>query len=70
VQEELSVYFDDEPILKPGLDANFSEERAKEVMSKEEFTITLSLGKGAGRATVWTCDLSHGYIEINGSYRS
>ncbi len=70
VQEELSVYFDDEPILKPGLDANFSEERAKEVMSKEEFTITLSLGKGPGAATVWTCDLSHGYIEINGSYRS
>lgn len=70
VQGELSVYFDDEPILKPGLDANFSEERAKEVMSKEEFTITLSLGKGPGAATVWTCDLSHGYIEINGSYRS
>jgi glutamate N-acetyltransferase/amino-acid N-acetyltransferase len=69
-QEELSVHFDDEPILKPGLDANFSEERAKEIMSKDEFTITLSLGKGAGSAIVWTCDLSHGYIEINGSYRS
>ena len=23
-----------------------------------------------GRATVWTCDLTHGYIDINGSYRS
>lgn len=70
VQEELSVHFDDEPILKPGLDANFSEERAKEIMSKDEFTITLSLGEGPGSAIVWTCDLSHGYIEINGSYRS
>ena len=70
IQEELSVHFDDEPILKPGLDANFSEERAKEIMSKDEFTITLSLGNGPGKATVWTCDLSHGYIEINGSYRS
>lgn len=69
-QEELAVSFDDEPILKPGLDANFSEERAKEVMQKKEFTITLSLGNGPGTATVWTCDLSHGYIEINGSYRS
>ncbi|HHE07361.1 MAG TPA: bifunctional ornithine acetyltransferase/N-acetylglutamate synthase, partial [Chlorobaculum parvum] len=69
-QEELSVYFDDEPILKPGLDANFSEERAKVVMQQKEFTITLSLGNGPGTATVWTCDLSHGYIEINGSYRS
>ncbi len=70
VQEELSVSFDDEPILKPGLDANFSEERAKVVMQQKEFTITLSLGNGPGAATVWTCDLSHGYIEINGSYRS
>lgn len=70
VQEELSVHFDDEPILKPGLDANFSEERAKEILSKSEFIITLSLGKGPGSAVVWTCDLSHGYIEINGSYRS
>lgn len=69
-QERLAVSFDDEPILKPGLDANFSEERAKAIMSKEEFTITLSLGNGPGAATVWTCDLSHGYIEINGSYRS
>ncbi|NTU53743.1 MAG: bifunctional glutamate N-acetyltransferase/amino-acid acetyltransferase ArgJ [Chlorobiaceae bacterium] len=70
VQDELSVRFDDEPILKPGFDANFSEERAKAVISKESFTITLSLGKGTGRAVVWSCDLSKGYIEINGSYRS
>ena len=70
VQEELAVSFDDEPILKPGLDANFSEERAKVVMQQKEFTITISLGNGPGTATVWTCDLSHGYIEINGSYRS
>jgi len=70
VQEELSVHFDDEPILKPGLDANFSEKAAKKIMSKKEFTITLTLGKGPGRAVVWTCDLSARYIEINGSYRS
>ncbi|HHE31970.1 MAG TPA: bifunctional glutamate N-acetyltransferase/amino-acid acetyltransferase ArgJ [Chlorobaculum parvum] len=70
VQEELAVSFNDEPILKPGLDANFSEERAKKVMQQKEFSITLSLGNGPGTATVWTCDLSHGYIEINGSYRS
>jgi len=25
---------------------------------------------GKGRATVWTCDLTHGYIDINGSYRN
>ena len=30
----------------------------------------VDLGLGRGTATVWTCDLTHGYIEINGSYRS
>ena len=27
-------------------------------------------GIGPGRATIWTCDLTHGYVDINGSYRS
>jgi glutamate N-acetyltransferase/amino-acid N-acetyltransferase len=27
-------------------------------------------GVGGGKATVWTCDLTHGYIDINASYRS
>ncbi|NTW52448.1 MAG: bifunctional glutamate N-acetyltransferase/amino-acid acetyltransferase ArgJ [Chlorobiaceae bacterium] len=70
VQEELSVFFDSEPILKPGLDAGFSEEEAKKIMSKDAFTITVTLGNGPGKAVVWTCDLSKRYIEINGSYRS
>ena len=30
----------------------------------------LTLGLGDGRATVWTCDLTHGYISINADYRS
>ena len=33
-------------------------------------TSRVDLGLGGGRATVWTCDLTHGYIDINGSYRS
>jgi glutamate N-acetyltransferase/amino-acid N-acetyltransferase len=33
-------------------------------------TIAADLGLGRGSATVWTCDLTHGYIDINGSYRS
>jgi glutamate N-acetyltransferase/amino-acid N-acetyltransferase len=32
--------------------------------------IVVDLGIGTGRATVWTCDLTHGYVDINGSYRS
>jgi glutamate N-acetyltransferase / amino-acid N-acetyltransferase len=35
-----------------------------------EVSITIDLGLGRGKATAWTCDLTHGYIDINGSYRS
>ncbi|QZH76523.1 MAG: bifunctional glutamate N-acetyltransferase/amino-acid acetyltransferase ArgJ [Erythrobacter sp.] len=35
-----------------------------------EIDIAVDLGLGEGRATVWTCDLTHGYISINADYRS
>jgi glutamate N-acetyltransferase/amino-acid N-acetyltransferase len=35
-----------------------------------EVEIAIDIGLGSGEATVWTCDLTHGYIDINGSYRS
>jgi glutamate N-acetyltransferase/amino-acid N-acetyltransferase len=35
-----------------------------------EIEIGVELGLGEGRATVWTCDLTHGYISINADYRS
>jgi glutamate N-acetyltransferase/amino-acid N-acetyltransferase len=39
-------------------------------MKGREIEITVDIGLGEGRSTVWTCDLTHGYIDINGSYRS
>ena len=39
-------------------------------MKGREIEIAIDLGLGQGHATVWTCDLTHGYIDINGSYRS
>jgi glutamate N-acetyltransferase/amino-acid N-acetyltransferase len=39
-------------------------------MKGREIEIAIDLGLGRGRATAWTCDLTHGYIDINGSYRS
>ena len=39
-------------------------------MKGREVEITVDLGLGRGKATVWTCDLTHAYIDINGSYRS
>ena len=39
-------------------------------MRGRDIKIAIDLGLGAGRDTAWTCDLTHGYIDINGSYRS
>ena len=39
-------------------------------MQGQDIRIAVDIGVGRGRATVWTCDLTHGYIDINGSYRS
>jgi glutamate N-acetyltransferase/amino-acid N-acetyltransferase len=39
-------------------------------MRGRDIHIEIDLGLGAGKNTAWTCDLTHGYIDINGSYRS
>ena len=39
-------------------------------MKGREIEIAVDVGVGKGRARVWTCDLTHGYIDINADYRS
>ncbi len=39
-------------------------------MKGREVEIAIDMGLGRGKATVWTCDLTHGYFDIIGSYRS
>ncbi|MBO0711892.1 MAG: bifunctional glutamate N-acetyltransferase/amino-acid acetyltransferase ArgJ [Acetobacteraceae bacterium] len=49
---------------------DYDETPVAEHMKGHEVAIAVDLGLGPGKATVWTCDLTHGYIDINGSYRS
>jgi glutamate N-acetyltransferase/amino-acid N-acetyltransferase len=39
-------------------------------LAGREIAIEVTVGDGPGTATVWTCDLTHGYIDINADYRS
>jgi glutamate N-acetyltransferase / amino-acid N-acetyltransferase len=48
----------------------YDEAPVAEYLRRREITITVDIGLGPGNATVWTCDLTHGYIDINASYRS
>jgi glutamate N-acetyltransferase/amino-acid N-acetyltransferase len=49
---------------------NYDEAAATRAVSGRDVAIEVDLGMGNGRARVWTCDLTDGYIRINGSYRS
>src|SRR5262249_54506102 len=48
----------------------YDETPVAEHMKGLEINIDVDIGLGRGQATVWTCDLTHGYVDINGSYRS
>ena len=49
---------------------DYDETPVAEHLRGDEIAIEVDLGLGNGRATVWTCDLTHGYIDINADYRS
>jgi glutamate N-acetyltransferase/amino-acid N-acetyltransferase len=51
-------------------DPAYSEAAASAVMKNAKIPVGVNLGLGAGTATVWTCDLTKEYVEINGDYRS
>lgn len=48
----------------------YREEAGAAAMSEEDIRITVRLGRGVARETVWTSDLSHDYVSINADYRS
>ena len=70
-RDRLSIRFGDVEVAKDGWrSANYSEEAAAAHMKGTDIVIGVDIGIGKGTATVWTCDLTHGYISINADYRS
>ena len=68
--DKTEIFFGGLRILGKKYNISFSEEKAKEILRQKEITITIDLHGGSHSATLWTCDLSKGYIDINASYRS
>ena len=67
----LSIGFGETPITRNGqLVPDYDEAPVAAYMKGDEITLHVDLGVGRGRGTVWTCDLTHGYITINADYRS
>ncbi|MEM8932629.1 MAG: bifunctional glutamate N-acetyltransferase/amino-acid acetyltransferase ArgJ [Acidobacteriota bacterium] len=70
-RDRLDLWIGDEPITAGGqAHPEYSEARADRFLQQDEITVRVDLHLGTGSATVWTCDLTHGYIEINAGYRS
>ena len=70
-RDRLKIWFGDVRVAVDGeRDAGYSEDAASAVMKKQDIPVRVDLGLGNGTATVWTCDLTKEYVEINGDYRS
>lgn len=70
-RDRLAIWFGPLRLAVDGQrDPAYSEQAASDYMKNDEIEIRADLGVGDGQATVWTCDLTHGYISINGDYRS
>jgi len=70
-QSKLSIQIGGHPVASAGcVDPAYDEARVAKHMKNSEIELAIDLGVGAARATVWTCDLTHGYIDINADYRS
>ena len=67
----LTVRFGDLVVAKNGWrNPDYSEQATAAYMKNPELLIGVDLGLGNGKRSVWTCDLTNGYIQINADYRS
>ena len=57
-------------VCENGAGVDFSEEKAKEILSENEIDILIDLKSGGASSTAWGCDLTYDYVKINGDYRT
>lgn len=70
-RDRLAIWIGDEQCAEDGaVRPGYDEARATRHLQGSEIDIRVDVGVGAGSATVWTCDLTHAYIDINAGYRS
>jgi glutamate N-acetyltransferase/amino-acid N-acetyltransferase len=70
-RDRLSIRFGDILVADRGwVSPDYREADGAAYMKRQELVVGVDLGIGSGEAVVWTCDLTHRYIEINADYRS
>ena len=70
-RDRLAIWFGETRVAVDGeIDPAYEEPVVADYMKGDEIDLTVDIGIGRGKATVWTCDFTHGYISINADYRS
>ncbi|MCF6273315.1 MAG: bifunctional glutamate N-acetyltransferase/amino-acid acetyltransferase ArgJ [Rhodobacteraceae bacterium] len=70
-RDRLTIRFGDILVAENGWVApSYTEEAGAAYMKQSEIVIAVDIGLDSGKATIWTCDLTHRYITINADYRS
>ena len=70
-RDELAISFGDILVAEKGfVSPDYREDQGAAYMKNDELVIHVDFGIGDGQSKVWTCDLTHAYIQINADYRS
>lgn len=67
-EDDCELSFDGVTVFSRGKGLPENQAEASRVLQKDEILMRLHLGRGEGQATFWTCDIGHGYVELNGAY--
>lgn len=68
--DKMTLWFGPVKVFEGGTPTDYNEADAAAAMKPDEIDVRLDLGLGNAEATLWTCDLSHDYVTINGRYRT
>ncbi|MCX6019924.1 MAG: bifunctional glutamate N-acetyltransferase/amino-acid acetyltransferase ArgJ [Chloroflexi bacterium] len=67
---KMSLWFGGVHVFAYGTPTQYDDAEATRAMAPKDVEVHLDLGLGEAHATVWTCDMSHEYVTINGKYRT
>jgi glutamate N-acetyltransferase/amino-acid N-acetyltransferase len=66
----VDLFLGDVWVAEDGRARAYDEERARHALAEDPIRIRIRLKEGRASGWIWTCDLSHGYVDINAHYRS
>ena len=67
-QNKIDIYFNAILTVENGMKTDAEPEELKNEFAKQEIEIIININSGNSNATIWTCDLSHKYVDINVDY--